>query len=119
MLRMEREQVVRATAAVFVAGGRKGSAVLVDARHLITAGHVLSRSVKPGEKTTVVEVEFSAVMVEGRPLRATARRADLGPAGAGVDLAVLDLGDTRPEGLPEPLAGKREAVRVSGEGNAG
>ena len=36
--------VARATAAVFVDGGRAGSAVLVDPRYLVTAAHVLQRS---------------------------------------------------------------------------
>jgi hypothetical protein len=50
--------VTRATAAVFVAGRRAGSAVLVDGRHLITAAHVLlAFDGRSGAKAPVDEVE--------------------------------------------------------------
>ena len=39
----------------------------------------------------------------GQPGRATASRLDLGPASAGVDVAVLDLGEDRPGWLPAPV----------------
>ena len=58
-----RAAVMRATAAVFAAGRRSGSAVLVDDRHLITAAHVLLRfDPDTGAKALVeeVEVEFPA-----------------------------------------------------------
>jgi len=100
-----RAAVVQATAAVFAGGRRAGSAVLVDDRHLITAAHVLLRfDPDTGAKAPVVEVEveFPAVPAGGKTCRAAASRLDLGPSGA-VDVAVLDLGEERPTGLPAPL----------------
>ncbi len=101
-----RAGVVRATAAVFVGCRRSGSAVLVDDRHLITAAHVLLRSdPATGAKAPVeeVEVEFPAVPAGGNACRATASRLDLGPGSGAVDVAVLDLGEERPTGLPGPV----------------
>src|SRR5215471_10657490 len=98
--------VARATAAVFVDGRRAGSAVLVGPRCLVTASHVLRRR-DPGTGTPVaveqVELEFPGQGPGGQPGRAAASRLDLGPAGAGVDAAVLDLGEDRPGWLPAPV----------------
>ena len=98
--------VVRATAAVFVAGRRAGSAVLVGPRYLVTAAHVLQRQ-DPGTLAKVVvehvELEFPGRGPGGQPGRAAAARVDLGSAGAGVDVAVLDLGEDRPGWLPAPV----------------
>ena len=98
--------VARATAAVFVDGRRAGSAVLVGPRYLVTAAHVLQRQ-DPDTLATVaveqVELEFPDQGPGGQPGRTAAARVDLGPAGAGVDVAVLDLGEDRPGWLPAPV----------------
>jgi V8-like Glu-specific endopeptidase len=98
--------VARATAAVFVGGRRTGSAVLVDPRYLVTAAHVLQRQ-DPGTLARVAveqaEVEFPDQGPGGQPGRAAAAWVDLGPVGAGVDVAVLDLGEDRPGWLPAPV----------------
>ena len=98
--------VARATAAVFVDGRRAGSAVLVGPRYLVTAAHVLQRQ-DPGTLAKVaveqVELEFPDQGPGGQPGRTAAARVDLGPAGAGVDVAVLDLGEDRPGWLPAPV----------------
>ena len=98
--------VARATAAVFVDGRRAGSAVLVDPRYLLTAAHVLQRQ-DPDTLATVAveqaEVEFPDQGPGGQPGTMAAARVDLGPAGAGVDVAVLDLGEDRPGWLPAPV----------------
>ena len=95
--------VARATAAVFVDGQRTGLAVLVAPRHLVTAAHVLRRQ-DPDTLAMVtveqVELEFPDQEPGGQLGRMTAVRVDLGPAGAGVDVAVLDLGEDRPGSLP-------------------
>src|SRR5262249_47234445 len=86
--------VARATAAVFIGGRRAGSAVLVTARYLVTAAHVLLHTdPETGTRVPVdqVEVEFPGLGGEGGRLAAS--RLDLDPAGAGVDVAVLDLGE--------------------------
>jgi len=49
------------------------------------------------------EVEFPDQGPGGQPGRAAAAWVDLGPAGAGVDVAVLDLGEDRPGWLPVPV----------------
>jgi hypothetical protein len=94
------------TAAVFAGGRRSGSAVLVDDRHLITAAHVLLRfDPDTGANAPVeeVEVEFPAVAAGGKACRAAASRLDLGPGSGAVDVAVLDLGEEQPAGLPNPV----------------
>ena len=99
--------VARATAAVFVDGRRAGSAVLVGPRYLVTAAHVLQRQ-DPCTLDKViaeqVELEFPDQGPGGQPGRTAAARVDLGLPGAGVDMAVLDLGDDRPGWLPVPVA---------------
>ena len=98
--------VARATAAVFVDGRRAGSAVLVGPRYLVTAAHVLQRQdPRTLAKVAVeqVELEFPDQGPGGQPGRTAAARVDLGPAGAGVDVAVLDLGEDRPGWLPAPV----------------
>ena len=98
--------VVRATAAVFVDGRRAGSAVLVDPRYPVTAAHVLQRQdPRILGMTTVnhVELEFPDQRPGGQPGRVNAARAELGSAGAGADVAVLDLGEDRPGWLPAPV----------------
>ena len=98
--------VARATAAVFMDGRRAGSAVLVGPRYLVTAAHVLQRQ-DPDTLAPVlveqVELEFPDQGPGGQPGRAVAARVDLGLAGAGVDVAVLDLGEDRPSWLPAPV----------------
>ena len=98
--------VARATAAVFVDGRRAGSAVLVGPRYLVTAAHVLQRQ-DPDTLRWVaveqVELEFPGQGPGGQPGRAAAARLDLGPASAGADVAVLDLGEDRPGWLPAPV----------------
>jgi V8-like Glu-specific endopeptidase len=98
--------VARATAAVFVDGRRAGSAVLVGPRYLVTAAHVLQRQ-DPRTLVRVavdqVELEFPGQGPGGRSGRTAAARVDLGPAGARVDVAVLDLGEDRPGWLPAPV----------------
>jgi hypothetical protein len=96
----------RATAAVFIDGRRAGSAVLVGPRYLVTAAHVLL-VLDPGTGAKVpvnqVELEFPGQGLGGQAGRVIASRLDLGPAGAGVDVAVLDLGRDRPGWLPAPV----------------
>ena len=103
---MGQAAVARATAAVFVDGRRAGSAVLVGPRYLITAAHVLQRQ-DPRTLAMVaverVELEFPDQGQGGQPGRTAAARVDLGPAGAGADVAVLDLGEDRPGWLPAPV----------------
>ena len=97
----------RATAAVFVDGRRAGSAVLVGPRYLVTAAHVLQRQdPRTLAKVAVeqVELEFPNQGPGGQLGRTAAARVDLGPASAGTDLAVLDLGEDRPGWLPAPVA---------------
>ena len=98
--------VGRATAAVFVDGRRVGSAVLVDPRYLVTAAHVLQRQ-DPDTLAMVaveqVELEFPGQGPGGQPGTAVAACLDLGSTGAGVDVAVLDLGEDRPGWLPAPV----------------
>jgi len=98
--------VARATAAVFVGGRRAGSAVLVGPRYMVTAAHVLQRQ-DPHTLARVaverVELEFPDHRPGGQPGTAAASRVDLGPAGAGVDVAVLDVGEDRPGWLPAPV----------------
>jgi WD40 repeat protein len=66
-----------------------------------------------------VGLEFPGQRPGGQAGRVTASRLDLGPAGAGVDVAVLDLGEDQPVWLPAPVsawsAGRPPArVRVFG-----
>ena len=99
--------VARATAAVFVDGWRAGSAVLVGPQYLVTAAHVLQRQDRDTLATVAVEqaeLEFPGQGPGGQPGKAAAARVDLGPAGAGTDVAVLDLGEDRPGWLPAPVA---------------
>ena len=98
--------VVRATAAVFVDGRRAGSAVLVDSRYLVTAAHVLQcrdLGTRAGVPVNQVELKFPGLAEDGPPGTAAASRLDLGLASAGVDVAVLDLGENRPGWLPAPV----------------
>src|SRR5436305_685144 len=110
--------VARATAAVFVDGRRAGSAVLVEPRYLVTAAHVLLRQdPRTLAKVAVeqVELEFPDQGPGGQSGRAAAARVDLGPVGAGADVAVLDLGEGRPGWLPAPVRvwpAARPPVRV-------
>ncbi len=98
--------VARATAAVFVDGRRTGSAVLVGPRYLVTAAHVLQRQdprTLDWVEVEQAELEFPDQGPGGQPGEAAAVRVDLGPASAGVDVAVLDLGEDRPGWLPAPV----------------
>ena len=94
MARNVRDAVTHATAAVFVDGRRKGSAVLVDDRHLLTAEHVIAS----GGRLEVRFVSGSAAGVDYpvAPL-------DLVP-GSSLDVAVLDAGDARPGEWPRPVS---------------
>ena len=57
---------VRATAAVLVDGGRTGSAVLVDGRHLVTAAHVLPHvGAAQTESADRVELVFPGITLSG------------------------------------------------------
>jgi WD40 repeat protein/V8-like Glu-specific endopeptidase len=106
--------VAWATAAVFVDGRRAGSAVLVGPRYLVTAAHVLQRqdpSTLDWMAVEQVELEFPDQGPGGQPGRTAATRLDLGPACAGVDVAVLDLGEDRPGWLPAPVP-VRPAARL-------
>jgi WD40 repeat protein len=98
--------VAQATAAVFVQGQRAGSAILVSPQYLVTAAHVLQHQ-DPRTLAWVaveqVELEFPGQGPDGQPGQAAASRVDLGPARAGVDVAVLDLGENRPGWLPAPV----------------
>ncbi len=114
--------VARATAAVFVDGRRAGSAVLVTARYLVTAAHVLERR-DPETDARVpvgqVELEFPVTRSAGQGGRLAASRVDLDTTGATVDVAVLDLGDACPGWLPAqvpvwPTARPPGMVRVFG-----
>ena len=92
----------RATAAVFIDGRRAGSAVLVGPRYLVTAAHVLQH--QDPDTLDWVAVERAELEFPDQGLGGTAAaRVDLGPAGAGVDVAVLDLGEDRPGWLPAPV----------------
>ena len=82
-----------ATAAVLVGSRRKGSAVLVDPRHLLTAGHVV-RGAEP------VRVRFVSGPSAGEDLPATRLALD---TTLSLDLAVLDLGEIAPGRLPEAV----------------
>ena len=98
--------VAEATAAVFIGGRAAGSAVLVTPRYLVTAAHVLLR-LDPGTLAKLsadqVELEFPGRGPGGRAGKAIASRLDLGPAGPGADVAVLDLGQDPPGWLPAPV----------------
>jgi WD40 repeat protein len=83
-----------ATVAVFV-GGRTGSGVLIDGRHVLTADHVVSGK---GD----IEVAFPRLRPADES-RLPAELLDLGPAAAELDIAVLDLGDSPPEWLCQPI----------------
>ena len=112
----------QATAVVFAAGKRVGSAVLVDTRYLVTAAHLLERhgtSIGMKVPADQVEVEFPAQPGGGDPVLIPAHRVDLGTQSGGVDVAVLDLGERPPGVLPSPVriwpAGRMPAsVKVFG-----
>jgi hypothetical protein len=96
---------LQGTAAVFVAGRRAGSAVLVDDRHLVTARHVLlRRDPTTGVKEPVdqAEVEFPAGAELGPVGRMTAVGLALAPGCGGIDAAVLELAQPLREG-PRPV----------------
>ncbi len=98
------DAVVKATAAVFVDNHRTGSAVLFAPRYLVTTAHVLQRQDLAEVAAEQVELEFPGRELGGQPGRVTASRLGLGiAAGAGVDVAVLDLGEDWPDWLPAPV----------------
>ena len=75
-----------------------GSAVLVGPQYLVTAAHVLQRQ----DSCTLAKVAVEQVELEfpdqgpgGQPGTTAAARVDLGTAGLGADVAVLDLGEDR------------------------
>ena len=106
--------VVAATAAV--RGLRAGTAVLVDGRHLVTARHLLAARQGSGWSPAVPSVDL---VFPGVPDgKATATPMDL-PLVGDMDVAVLDLGESPPDWLPQPVrvwAGQRlpERVRLTG-----
>ena len=78
--------------------------MLVDSRYLVTAAHVLQRwGARAEVPIEQAELEFPGLGEGGQPGMAAASRLDLGTAGAGVDVAVLDLGEDRPGWLPAPV----------------
>jgi hypothetical protein len=90
--------------------------VLVGARYLVTAAHVLQRQDTRSLAKVAVEqvvLEFAAGELGEEPGRTVGPRLDLGPAGAGVDVAVLDLGGDRPGWLPAAVP-VWPAVRLPG-----
>ena len=94
--------------------------MLVGPRHLVTAAHVLQRQ-DPDTLAIVaveqVELEFPDLGPGGQPGRTTGARVTE-PAGTGVDVAVLDLGEDRPDWLPAPVpvrpAARPNRVQVFG-----
>jgi hypothetical protein len=112
------QAVAEATAAVFVAGRRAGSAVLVDGRHLRTAAHVLRRADQSGGARMVdgVELVFPMVVTQGGEAKASARRVPAHAGDASPDAAVLDLGSTPRHWLTRPVrlsAARRLPSQVS------
>src|SRR5689334_10282171 len=107
-----------ATAAVFIAGKRTGSAVLVDERRLLTAGHVLRRAeASVGVAAPPIEVVFPTATVGGGAARLPAQQVVLHAAAATVDIGVLDLviDGNLPDWLPTPVpltAQRRLPARV-------
>jgi V8-like Glu-specific endopeptidase len=95
-----------ATAAVRVDGHRRGSAVLIDRRYVLTAAHVLRRTVK-GQKEPVdrAKLVFPAVHPPaGRAEAAVdATRMPAPPGAHSLDVAVLDLGEQPLDWLPAPV----------------
>src|SRR5437879_5941428 len=84
--------VAAATAAVFVAGQRAGSAVLVDQRRLLTAGHVLGRAeTSDGMPSPAIEVVFPFAAAGEVTAQAPAQLVVLDMAAARVDVGMLDL----------------------------
>ena len=84
--------VAAATAAVFVAGQRAGSAVLAGERRLLTARHVLRRAeASGGALTPAIEVQFPFAAADGAGARVAARRVLPDVAAAAVDVGMLDL----------------------------
>jgi WD40 repeat protein len=104
------DRLVAATAEVRVGGGRTGSAVLVDDRHLLTAAHVVQKAVaNPSLTVTLVFPGRSDELpVQIVPLQ----------AGPGVDVAVLELPEDVAASVDPVtiMAGRRlpESVRVFG-----
>jgi hypothetical protein len=94
--------VAAATAAVFVAGSRKGSAVLVDERHLLTAGHVL-RSTVDGRSVLAEQVEVQFPSGPAPDARLPAARVELAPD-VTADVAVFDLGPKPAVAVPRPVS---------------
>jgi Trypsin-like peptidase domain len=84
--------VAAATAAVFVAGKRAGSAVLVDERRLLPAGHVLPRAeASAGVPSPPIEVVFPVAPIGELTPRIPAQLVVLDVAAASVDVGMLDL----------------------------
>jgi WD40 repeat protein len=100
------DSVVAATAEVWVDSRRQGSAVLVDHRYLLSARHVISFGRRDNDVNPAkVRVRFPAT----RALEMDASAVTLEDAGQ-TDLAILDLGENLPTGLPRPVhlwAGRR------------
>ncbi len=83
--------VAAATAAVFVAGQRAGSAVLVDERRLLTAGHVLPRAEASAVVPSPIEVVFPFAAVGDVTPRIPVQRVVLDVVAARVDVGMLGL----------------------------
>ena len=100
------DAVLAATAEVRVGGQRKGTAVLVDREHLLTAAHVLKKALDDAAVAV-------AVVFPGRSGELGAEVVPL-PGGHGVDVAVLRLSDvvTAPAGPVRVAAGRRLPTSV-------
>ena len=84
--------VAAATAAVFIAGQRAGSAVLVDERRLLTAGHVLRRAEASADTPSpAIEVMFPFAAVGGVTPPVPAQQIVLDAAAAAADVGMLAL----------------------------
>ncbi len=104
-----------ATAAVYVGDVRVGSAVLIDGRHLLTAAHVLRRTVE-GRSVLVDQAEVRFPTGPDPDAPAPVTRVPL-PADVTADVAVLDLGDAPDIELPKHVslwaaAGHRSAANA-------
>lgn len=100
---MPRSAVVAATASLWADKRRKGSAVLIDGRYLLTAAHTL----KGLKDSAELIVKFPDSKEPGLPVTVAPLQSD-------VDVAVLDLGPDL-VGLPAPVelwAGQRLPERV-------
>jgi WD40 repeat protein len=98
--------IAAATAVVFVGGQRVGSAVLVDERLLLTAGHVVRRAgASGGEAGPAIEVLFPAAS-GGPGTRVPTRQVPLDAGATAVDASMLELAvqEKLPGWFPAPVS---------------